>query len=83
MFFPLAYIDVVKLTTYAEDFWNAFEQVKEENNISSGQILMKHFMDSVFYCLKRYGVYGKALYHPTIEEWKQSIIESGFVISQI
>ena len=44
---------------------------------------MKHFMDAVFYCLKRYGVYGKALYHPTIEEWKQSIIESGFVISQI
>ena len=57
--------------------------IKNENNISSGQILMKHFMDAVLYCLKRYGAYGKALYQPSIEEWRQSIIESGFVISQI
>lgn len=83
LFFPLAYKDGVKLTSYADDLWDAFEQVKEENNISSGQILMKHFMDAVFYCLKRYGVYGESLYHPTVEEWKQSIMESGFVISQI
>ena len=83
LFFPLAYKDKFKLTSYAEDLWLAFELVKEENNISSGQILMKHFMDAVFYCLKRYGVYGKAIYQPTVEEWKQSIVESGFVISQI
>ncbi len=83
LFFPLAYKDGIKLTSYAEDLWNAFEQVKEENNISSGQILMKHFMDAIFYCLKRYGVYGKALYQPAVKEWKQSIVDSGFVISQI
>lgn len=83
LFFPLAYNDEIKLTSYAEDIWKAFDQVKIENNISSGQVLMKHFMDTVLYCLKKYGIYGKALYHPTIEEWRQSIIESGFVISQI
>ena len=83
LFFPLAYKDGLRLTSYTEDLWNAFKQVKEENNISSDQILMKHFMDAIFYCLKKYGTYGKALYQPTVEEWRESIVESGFVISQI
>lgn len=83
LFFPLAYRDGNKLTSYAEDLWAAFEQVKRENNIPTGQILMKYFMDAVLYCLKRYGTYGKELYQPTVEEWKQSIVDSGFVISQI
>ena len=83
LFFPLAYSDGIVLSSYAEDLWKAFEIVKMEHNIPSGQILMKYFMDAVFYCLKRYGVYGKAMYKPTVEEWKQSIIDSGFVLSQI
>lgn len=83
LFFPCAYNDGIRLSSYADDLWNAFEIVRTENNIFSKQILMKYFMDAVLYCLKRYGTYGEKIYHPTIEEWKQSIIESGFVISQI
>lgn len=83
LFFPLAYKDGNRLSKYAEDLWEAFELVKREHNIPSGQILMKYFMDTVIYCLKHYGIYGKDIYQPTIEEWKQSIISSGFVLSQI
>ena len=83
LFFPLAYADGIRLTSCAEELWDAFRQVKIKNNISSDQILMKHFMDAVFYCFKRYGIYGKALYQPTAEEWIESIVGSGFVISQI
>lgn len=83
LFFPQAYHDGIKLYSYAEDLWNAFEEVKYENNIQTTEILMKHFMDSILHCMKRHGIYGAGIYAPTKNEWKQSIIESGFVISQI
>lgn len=82
-FFPQAYFDGIKLYNYANDLWEAFEEVKGEYNINTDQILMKHFMDAIFYCMKHYGAYNKALYQPTKEEWKNSIVNSGFVISQI
>lgn len=83
LFFPMAYQDGQKLSAYAEELWNAFEIVKKENNIHTDQILMKFFMDAIIHCMRRYGVFGAAIYQPTFKEWKQSIIDSGFVISQI
>lgn len=83
LFFPLSYQDGLKLSYYAEDLWNAFEIIKKENNIHTNQILMKYFMDAIMYCLKRYGIFGSGIYQPSLEEWKQSIIDSGFVTSQI
>ena len=83
VFFPLAYDNKQRLSKYADDLWKAFELVASENNIPFKQILMKYFMDTVFYCLKHYGTFGKAIFQPTIEEWKESIIGSGFLLSQI
>lgn len=83
LFFPNSYKDGFKLTAYSKDLWNAFEEIKKENNINTNQILMKYFMDAIIYCLKKYGIFGKGIYQPSLEEWKQSILNSGFVISQI
>lgn len=83
VFFPMAYQDGQKLSSYAEELWNAFEIVKKENNIYTDQILMKFFTGAIIYCMKRYGVFGEAIYQPTFKEWKQSIIETGFVIGQV
>lgn len=83
LYFPEAYKDGYKLTDYAEDIWNAFEIIKNENNIYTEQILMKHFMDAILFCTREYGIFGKNIYQPTISEWKESIIRSGFILSQI
>lgn len=83
LYFPEAYKDGYKLTDYAEDIWNAFEIIKNENNIHTEQILMKHFMDAILFCTREYGIFGKNIYQPTISEWKESIIRSGFILSQI
>lgn len=83
LFFPEAYKDGLKLYSYVEELWKAFEVVKQQNNIQTDQILMKHFMDTTIYCFRQYGAYNKQLYAPTTEEWIASIIGSGFVISQI
>lgn len=82
-FFPQAYQDGIKLYNYAGDLWLAFEEIKREYNINTEQILMKYFMDAILYCMKYYGSYSEGVYQPTKEDWKNSIINSGFVISQI
>lgn len=83
LFFPAAYQDGLRLTTYAPELWSAFEKVIQENRIPTNQILMKHFMDTIFYCFMNNGITGKRLYAPSINEWEDSIIQSGFVLSQI
>lgn len=83
LYFPQAYKDGIKLYNYAEDLWLAFNEVKKENNIHTNQILMKHFMDAILYCMRHYGYFEKQLYQPTVTEWKDSIINSGFVLSQL
>lgn len=83
IYFPMACKDGLKLSSCAEDLWEAFELVKIEYNIHTDQVLMKHFMDAILLCFKRFGAYGQGIYQPTINEWKESIISSGYVISQI
>lgn len=83
LFFPMAYKDGRKLSSYVDDLWKAFEIVKKKYNINTEQLLMKHFMDVIILCLKKYGIYGEELYEPTLEEWIMSVEDSGFAISQI
>lgn len=83
LFFPLAYQDGQKLSSYANDLWESFEIVKKNNNIHTDQLLMKHFMDAIIYCMKKYGIYGDGLYAPSTTEWIQCIEDIGFVLSQI
>lgn len=82
LFFPNAYKDNITLSAYAEDIWEAFEEVKKDNHIESDELLMKYFIDAVTYCLKKYGVYGEHLYAPTKEHWIDSIINTGFISAQ-
>lgn len=82
-FFPEAYSDGHKLISYANELWEAFENVKVNNNISTNQILMKYFMDTIIKCMKYYGINGKNHYMPTNEDWIHCIIDSEFVTSQI
>jgi hypothetical protein len=77
------YHDVYKLASFATDIWKAFDIIKSKYNIHSNEILMKHFVDTIFYCLKTYGSFGKKLYAPTVEEWTNSIIKIGYTMSQI
>ena len=83
LFFPIAYADGMKLGSYTNDLWDAFEKVKLNYNVNTDEILMKFFMDTIIYCLRKYGTYGEKLYAPTIEEWENAMIKVGFVSSQL
>lgn len=79
LYFPQAYQDGYRLSSFAEDLWQAFENIKKKYNIDKNDILMKHFMDVVYYCLKHCGVFGKNIYLPTVEDWEKIIREIGYI----
>lgn len=78
VYFPEAYRNDLGPVNYAKDLWDAFESVKRKTHIDTDEFLMKHFMDTVLYCLKIHGAFGKKLYVPTQAEWEDSIINIGF-----
>lgn len=83
LFFPKAYESGYEMVNFAEDLWNAFKIVKQQNDIHDDQIVMKHFMAAITYCFRKYGAYNEAVFAPTTDEWINSIVDSGFVSSQI
>ena len=82
-FFPLAYKDGIRLIDYATEIYSAFRELQMKYNVKSNEILMKHFVDAVLYCMKLYGVHGKAHYKPEKEEWKDAILNIGFISNQL
>ena len=79
LFFPEAYKNGETLQHFTKDLWNAFMSVERKHSIGINEILMKHFMDAVFYCLKEFGAYKKQKYKPTQEDWEYAIEKIGFV----
>lgn len=79
LYFPQAYKDGLMLSGLAADLWQAFENINKKYNINQDDILMKHFMDVVYYCLKECGAPGKQIYAPMIEDWEEIIKAIGYV----
>ena len=82
-FFPLAYEEGIRLVHFAEDIYSAFRELQVKYSINSNEILMKHFVDAVMYCMKMYGIHGKAHCKPEKNEWVESILNIGFISSQL
>ena len=82
-FFPLAYKDGIRLIDYATEIYSAFRELQMKYNVKSNEILMKHFVDAVLYCMKMYGIHGKAHYKPVKEEWTDAILNIGFIYNQL
>ena len=68
---------------YAGDIYSAFRELQMKYNVKSNEILMKHFVDAVLYCMKMYGIHGKAHYKPVKEEWTDAILNIGFIYNQL
>ena len=68
---------------FAEDIYSAFRELQVKYSINSNEILMKHFVDAVMYCMKMYGIHGKAHCKPEKNEWVESILNIGFISSQL
>lgn len=84
-YFPDAFRDGKNLASFAPDFWTAMQNLRSENGIGENYLTMKCYMDSVSYCLRKFGVQAgdNMVYMPTVTEWETSLIQSGFVSSQV
>lgn len=82
-FYPQAFADGKKLYNSAGTLMNLFRDAMNEINLpSNSEIPMMYFVNTVKHCLEDYGETGKKLYFPDEKAWKNSIDESGYILSE-
>lgn len=84
-YFPDAHKDGKTLASFAADFWAAVQNLRTTKHIHANYLTMKCFMDSVSYCLRKYGAQAgeNRVYAPSIADWEACLIASGYVSSQV
>lgn len=84
-YFPDAHRDGKSLASFAPAFWIAMQNLRKAHHINANYMTMKCFMDSVSYCLRKFGAQAgeDRVYEPSVSEWEICLIESGYVSSQV
>lgn len=84
-YFPDAHRDGKTLVSFAPALWSALQNLRKSNHIHANYMTMKCFMDSVSYCLRKFGAQAgeNRVYEPSIPEWEASLVASGYVSSQV
>lgn len=84
-YFPDAYKDGKALASFAPAFWTALQNLRKANHINANYMTMKCFMDSVSYCLRKFGAEAgdNQVYEPSIADWETCLVASGYVSSQV
>ena len=69
-YFPDAHKDGKTLASFAADFWAAVQNLRTTKHIHANYLTMKCFMDSVSYCLRKYGAQAgeNRVYAPSIAD---------------
>lgn len=80
-FFPEAYADKKRLASCANQLWDSFYELMQNNNIPDMDVPMKYFMKAITYCLKTYGAFGKGIYFPDKRAWEDAVNNSGYLKS--
>lgn len=82
-FFPDAYKDGHSLAKSAQLIMEVFEQNMKHIGIpESSEIPMQYFMNTVKYCLKKYGIYGEKKYFPDKAAWDDAVKHSGYLAAE-
>jgi hypothetical protein len=83
-FMPDAYEDGFLLEKCAEELFNTFADLRQENGLlSSFEIPMQYFTLTVEYALRRFGVNGTNVNWLNRTHWKEAIKKSGYIEAEI
>ena len=82
-FFPEAYKDGKRIHHCADELMEEYLSVMKEIGIpSASEIPMMYFVQTIKNCLNIYGIYGKKMYFPDKNAWRESILEAGYVAAE-
>lgn len=82
-FFPDAYKDGERFMSCADTLMDEYLDVMKEIGIPpASEIPMMYFINTIKYCLNTFGINGKKIYFPTKNEWRESIINSGYIAAE-
>ena len=84
-YFPDAHRDGKTLVDFTSGLWGALQNLRKSNYIKTNYLTMKCFMDTISYCLRKFGANAEdnRVYMPSVTEWEKSLIQSGYVSSQV
>lgn len=73
-----------RLTNYAEEFFNVFMELQLEKGLPTNkEIPMQYVTLSIEYILKKYGFLGEYVHSLNKNQFKKSIINSGYIQSEL
>lgn len=79
-FFPEAFDDGNRFVNEAEAIFDRFKKLRSEAKIRGNiEIPMLYITLAIDNCFKIFGANGKGSYWPTLEDWDESIIRSGYI----
>lgn len=82
-FFPDAYLDGKRFMSCADILMDEYLKIMKEIGIPpASEIPMMYFINTIKYCLNTFGINGKKVYFPTETEWRESIINSGYIAAE-
>lgn len=83
-FFPDAFIEGYRLEKEANIIWNALINIRMECGIKSKVELPMHYVIAfINYVLVTYGSNDHSIFWPTVNVWKEGIIESGYIQAEV
>ena len=82
-YFPDAYKNGERIHKCSEEIMKEYISVMHEIGIpDDSEIPMMYFVNTIKYCANKYGIFGKKIYFPGREEWRDSILNSGYVAAE-
>ncbi len=83
-YFPELFADGFRLENCADDIFSIFSDLRAEAQIKKPlEIPMQYFTRIVEYVLRKYGVNGENLNKLSITQWREAILESGYIEAEI
>jgi len=83
-FFPIGFANGKRLENSATDLWNSISELRTKAGISSKTEIPMHYLISIInYVLLKFGFNEECVEWPTINMWKEAIIETGYLSSEV
>lgn len=83
-FFPERYEDGFRLTNYAADLFQVFNELRREAGLGRRiEIPMQYLTLTVEYCLRHFGVNGADVDTISMKQWEEAIKASGYITAEL
>lgn len=83
-FFPTGYDQGYRLENETDDIWQCIQLIRSEAGVKKPMEIPMHYMIAIInYVLKKYGANEENVDWPTVNMWREAIIETGYIHAEV